>query len=140
LEDRLFEMSAPYKVCVVVDRSFGERLTELPRGVPVWIVDTPSNKPVAQRLWKERPSETHLTGITTFKDMESSSPEELMIEELGSIDLHHGAYSADPPYTVLEILGARLTDNAKHALAAYGFVEFHEHSTGFTASRGEPAT
>ena len=50
----------PYKVYVVVDREFGEKLAELERGVPVWIVDTPTNKPVAQRLWNERPDETIL--------------------------------------------------------------------------------
>ena len=133
-------MAIPYKVCVVVDRNFGDRLAEFPRGVPVWIVDTPSNKPVAQRLWKERPDESHLTGITTFNDMESSSPEELLIAELASIDLHHGEHSADPPYTELEVLGTRLTDAARQALAAYGFAEFHENSTGFTAIRCEPAT
>ncbi len=133
-------MAAPYKVCVVVDRNFGGRLAELPRGVPVWIVDTPSNRPVAQHLWKEGPDESHLTGITTFDDMESSTPEELLIAELDSIDLHHGAYSADPPYAVLEVLGTRLTDSVKHSLAACGFEEFRENSTGFTAIRCEPAT
>jgi hypothetical protein len=33
----------PYKVYVVVDREFGEKLAELERAVPVWIVDTPTN-------------------------------------------------------------------------------------------------
>jgi hypothetical protein len=106
----------------------------------VWIVDTPSNKAVAQRLWKEHPNESHLTGITTFDDTQSSSPDELLIGELDSIDLHHGVHSADPPYTQLEVLGTQLTDTAKRALAAYGFAEFHENSTGFTAIRCEPAT
>jgi hypothetical protein len=133
-------MADPYKVCVIVDRNFGERLVELRQGVPVWIVDTPVNKSVSQRLWKERPNESHLTGITTFNDIESSSPEELLIEELDSIDLHHGTYSAKPPYAVLEVLGTRLTDSAKHALAAYGFEEFHENPSGFTAIRREPVT
>jgi len=113
-------------------------LAELPRGVPVWIVDTPSNKPVAQHLWKERPNESHLTGITTFDDMESSSPEELLIAELDVIDLHHGPYSADPPYSVLEVLGTQLTDSVEHALAAYGFDQFRENPSGFTAIRREP--
>jgi hypothetical protein len=133
-------MTAPYTVCIVVDRNFGEKLAEPPRGVPVWIVDTACNKTVARRLWKERPDEGHLTGITTFNDMESSSPEQLLIAELDTIDLHHGAYSADPPYGVLEVFGTRLTEHAKHALRAYGFAEFHEESTGFTAFRSEPAT
>jgi hypothetical protein len=43
----------PYTVYVVVDPNFGERLASLPIGIPVWIVDTPSNKPVAQRLWRD---------------------------------------------------------------------------------------
>jgi len=57
---------SPYKVSVVVDREFGEQLATLAPGVPVWIVDTPTNKAVAKRLWKERPHDNSLTGITTF--------------------------------------------------------------------------
>ena len=66
--------AAPYKVVVVVDREFGEKLFELERSVPVWIVDTPTNKPVVQRFWRERPDEGHLTGITTFNDVALQSP------------------------------------------------------------------
>ena len=48
----------------VVDREFGDQLAQLKSGVPVWIVDTLVNRVVAQRLWKERNQENHLTGIT----------------------------------------------------------------------------
>src|ERR1700682_2531610 len=105
--------AVPYKVYVVVDRAFGEKLSKLERGVPVWIVDTPINKPVAQRFWNERPDENHLTGITTFNDLNSLSPEEMLLSHLDAIELHHGVYSADPAYTVLEVFGAELSDNAK---------------------------
>ena len=56
--------AVPYKVYVVVDREFGEKLAQLERRVPVWIVDTLTDKPVAQRFWNEHP-----TGITTFNDL-----------------------------------------------------------------------
>jgi hypothetical protein len=59
----------PYKVYVVVEREFGEQLANLAPGVPVWIVNTPLNRAVAQRLWKERNRRDHLTGITTFNDL-----------------------------------------------------------------------
>jgi hypothetical protein len=131
-------MAEPYKVRVVVDREFGERLTELPRGEPVWIVHSLTNKLVVQRLWNERPDESHLTGITVFKGMEASNPEEMLIAELDAIDLHHGPHSADPPYTLIEVLGTALTDNAKNALAQYGFDNFQENSGGFIATRREP--
>jgi len=35
---------APYKVYIVVDREFGDKPAEI-EGAPVWIVDTPINKP-----------------------------------------------------------------------------------------------
>lgn len=130
--------AVPYKVFVVVDREFGEKLAELERGVPVWIVDTPTNKPVAQRFWNERPDESHLTGITTFNDLNSLSPEDMFLGHLDTIELHHGSCSVDPPYTVIEVLGMPLTDKAKSQLSECGFNEFHITSTGFKASRLKP--
>jgi hypothetical protein len=130
-------IAVPYKVCVVVDRNFGERLAALPQGVPVWIVDTPANKPVAQLLWRDRKG-THLTGITTFNDSDSSSSEDLFADQLDTIDLHHGSYSADPPYTQLEVLGAPLTERIRTALSEYGFNEFHLDPEGFHCSRPVP--
>lgn len=127
--------AAPYKVFVVVDREFGEKLSELEKGVPVWIVDTLTNKPVVHRFWKERPDEDHLTGITSFNDLASLSPEDSLLSHLDTIELHHGVYSADPPYTVLEVFGTELTENAKGVLSEYGFDKFHSTSTGFVASR-----
>jgi hypothetical protein len=128
-------MVVPYKVYVVVEREFGEQLGKLPRGARIWIVNTPTNRAIAERLWKERPQEGHLAGITIFNDSKSSSAEDLLVAELGTIDLHHGSYSADPPYTILEVLGAPLSDRIKSELSQYGFDEFHPNSTGFRAVR-----
>jgi hypothetical protein len=130
---------SPYKVSVVVDREFGEQLARLTPGEPVWIVDTPVNKPVAQRLWTEQPQSSSLTGITTFDASHSTSPEDIVASMLGAIDLHHGVYSAGPPFTVIEIFGARLTDKLKAELFEYGFSEFEPSSTGFRAIRPLPA-
>lgn len=131
--------AVPYRIHIVVDREFGEQLAALEQGVPVWIVDTPTNKSVTQRLWKEQPRESHLTGITIFDDSTSSSPEDLLLAELDQIDLHHGPYSADPPYTVLEVVGAPLSDRVKKEMSAYGFNEFRTSSTGFIARRPQPS-
>ena len=119
----------------MVDRGFGERLTELELGVPVWIVDTPTNKAVVQRLWKERTGTNHLTGITSFDDLKSYSPEDVLIAELDTIELHHGHYSADPPYTILEVVGAQLSTRVREEMSAYGFSEFQANPEGFIAIR-----
>lgn len=125
----------PYKVIVVVDPDFGERLAALPPAVPVWIVDTPTNRSVAHRLWKERPAQTHLTGITTFSHKPGLTPEEHLIVELSTIHLHHGAYSADPPCAELEIYGAADTAEIRSALGEIGFEVTERTDTGFRAVR-----
>ena len=129
-----------YKVFVVVDRDFGERLSKLQRDVPVWIVDTPVNKPAAQQLWSQQPEPNHLTGVTTFKDMKTAPPEDLLLAQLDSIDLHHGSYSADPPYTVIEVIGAALTGRVKSELSEFGFSDFHPTQSGFVATRQLPSS
>ena len=124
----------PYKVYVVVAPSFGERLTTLAEGIPVWIVDTPTNSAVAYRLRKER-THNHLTGITTFQTGLSSSPEVNLVAQVDSIDLHHGPFSVDPPYSQLEVFGARLSDEIRTELSRYGFNEFEVREDGFCCSR-----
>jgi len=131
---------APSSVFAVVDRAFGERLAGIGPDVPVWVVDTPVNRPVAERLWKERPAESHLTGITLFVDSVALSPEDLLLSEVETIDLHHGPYSADPAYTVLKVFGTPLTGRARDALREYGFDDFRPDEAGFTARRPPPGS
>jgi hypothetical protein len=61
------------------------------------ILDTPSNRAAAQNLRAARPNSNHLEEATTFKFEADSSPEDILINELETIDLHHGMYSAIPP-------------------------------------------
>jgi hypothetical protein len=128
-----------YKVYVILDRSFGEKLLALERGVPAWVVDTPANKPVAERLWAEGPVSDHLSGITIFDFVETASPEQIFLDEMETIDLHHGKYSADPPYTLLQVIGSPLTSRIKKELSTYGFDKFCETADGFAASRALPS-
>ncbi len=128
----------PYKVVVVVDASFGERLLQLPEGTPVWIVDTPLNRKAAEFAWQSRASKSHLDGITTFKVQSGVSAEENLVRELDNIDLHHGWYSAPSPYTVLEVIGTALTHSLRAELGNFGFNGFNETSYGFSATRPIP--
>jgi hypothetical protein len=106
---------------MVVDPTFGERLASLPTGEPAWVIDSPLNTPVAHRLWRERKDENHLTGITTFKPGANTSPEEEVIRMLDTIEEHHGEYSADPPYSILEIIGCGDLEHLHSALTKFGF-------------------
>ena len=127
--------TAPYSVSVVLDRAFGPRLSEVSELGPVWIVDSPVNRAVAVDLWAQFPTRNHLNGITTFKAAETDSCEEMLIGNLDTIELHHGFYSADPPYTVLEVVGSRLTARIEAALRTLGFDSFPVTTDGFRATR-----
>lgn len=127
--------TSPHRVRVVVDPAFGERLAGLPVDAAAWVIDSPENTPVAHRLWKERPAADHLTGITTFRPAPSLSAEEELLSQLATIDLHYGHCSADPPYSVLEVLGCSPSDRLRVALEEFGFAVESASSNGFIAVR-----
>jgi hypothetical protein len=92
------------------------------------------NTSVAHRVWKQRPNNNdHLTGITTFKPTSELDPENELLAQLAPIDLHHGKYSADPPYSVLVVIGCAASERVRHALAEFGFKVTSASSNGFTA-------
>lgn len=101
-------------------------------------MDTPANRTAAQQIWAANPNRSHLEGITMFKVPEGSSSEDILINELDTIDLHHGTYSANPPYTILNVIGTAITARVKAELAQFGFDEFQETPQGFRAVRPIP--
>jgi len=130
--------SPPYSVSIVLDRSYGPRLRELLKSGPVWAVDSPANRDCAQELWAEFPIRDHLDGITIFKSADGRSPEEVLIDEVGTVDEHHGIYSADPAYTVILVVGSALTSEVRQVLAGLGFDTFTVNDDGFRAVRPLP--
>lgn len=123
------------RVFVVLDREYGERLQGLDRSGPVWIVDTPPNRKAAEKIWTAQPDLDHLDGVTTFKIEINDSLEDNLIQELDTIDLHHGVHSSDQPYTILEIVGTQPTERIKGELSRHGFREFQATKQGFVAIR-----
>jgi len=131
-------MAEPYRVFVVLDRDYGQRLTELAQTGPVWIVDTPANRTIAQQIWDASPNRSHLEGVTTFKFQEGIPSEDILINELDTIDLHHGTYSSNPPYTVIEVIGTGISDKIESSFTEFGFDQFVPTPHGFQAIRPLP--
>jgi hypothetical protein len=138
VEAEYLRLVDPYRVFVVLDREYGDNLSRLVEASPVWIVDTPRNRAVAQAIWSADPNRTDLDGITIFRIGDESSPEDALIQELETIDLHHGVHSANPPYTVVEVIGTGISDRIKGKFAEFGFNHFEPTSQGFRASRPLP--
>ena len=132
-------MNDAYRVFVVLDRDYGDRLPSLAGNEPVWIVDTPTNRAAAQAFWASRPHRDHLDGVTTFRVSDDCSPENALINELETIDMHHGVHSANPPYTVVEVIGAQISDEIRNKLSQFGFNQFEATQKGFRAVRPIPS-
>jgi hypothetical protein len=130
--------TAPYSVFVVLDREFGPRLRQLLELGPIWVVDSAANRDSAQKLWTEFPARNHLNGVTLFKTAPDCSPAQFLIDEMETIDLHHGVNSADPPYTVISVIGCDLNPEIHAVLASFGFNSFNRTEEGFEATRPKP--
>jgi len=128
-------MTEPYKVFLIVDPAYGESLAALSPHAPVWIIESSRNNPIVKRLRQERAEKTYLQGITTFKEKPKLTPEEQAISMLEQVDLHHGEFSADEPYSVLEVIGSGVGDEIRHELQEYGFAISEITAEGFVATR-----
>ena len=102
-------------------------------------MDTPDNRAAAVKIWAVHATSSHLEGVTTFKPGDDCSREDTLINELGTINLHHGSCSADPPYTILEVIGVVMSERLKAELAQFGFDEFEATVEGFRALRPLPS-
>ncbi len=125
----------PYTVHVVVDPEFGERLREIPLGEPVWIADTEVNRPAYEAVGRERNPESHLVGLSSFKVERAARPEDWLISELAEIELHHGEYSHDPPWSRINVIGAKWTERIQKELARFGFTAHRATREGFEATK-----
>jgi len=127
----------PYRVHVVVDVHYGDRLRSLPKGEPSWVVASPVNQPVIREIWKEYNTTDDIEGITSFNADPKATPEDWLVSELDMIDLHHGELSNDPPYSVLRVVGVSLSERIKKALSEFGLTATGITSDGFEARRGQ---
>ena len=130
-------VKSPYRVHLVVDPEFGERLSTLPADEPVWVVASPLNESAARQLWQQRPTKSHLDGVSVF-DSYDGDREEAVLGTLDTIDLHHGEHSATPPYSLLEVIGCPASESIRAALAELGFSVVAATTEGFSAQRSIP--
>ena len=116
---------------VILDPEYGDRLTDVWPGQPVWIVLSRTNEPLVRSLWATRAR----TGITGWDFDPKIAPEDFFLAELDMIDLHHGPHSTNTPYTEFEVVGCPLTTLIREALTQLGFTDFDYRQSGFIAKR-----
>jgi hypothetical protein len=104
----------------------------------VWVVDSPTNRASAEKVWAEYRERSYLDGLTVFKVIAERGPVEMLIEEMEAIDCTAVCISANPPYTVISVIGCELRPEVRGSLAGSAFNSFHRTSEGFEATRTLP--
>jgi hypothetical protein len=123
-----------YAVAIVVDPAF-ERLVAVADIMATWVADTPFNRPLAEQYWRDHPARSSAESLTTFKVASTKSPEDWCAGVLSDVDLHHGFYSHNPPYSAVEVFGVALSARLRSAFAEFGFTQFQERTDGFGTTR-----
>jgi hypothetical protein len=127
-----------HRVAIVLDPAFGDRLIDLSSTMHAWIVGTPENSSVAERIWKQHPEHRPGCGVTTMAAEGYETPCGLFSQMLDAVDEHHGWHSHDPPWTELHVYGIPATTEVVGALARYHAAIENEHNDYFVASRSAP--
>ena len=123
------------KVIMIVDRNYTGDVASLATDGHVWLIESPANRDAAENYRALNGESTVENGLTIFKAADDDSGSETCLSMLETIDLHHGIYSSNPPYSVFEIVGAPLSRSVKTAIEALGFSRFEPTENGFRALR-----
>jgi hypothetical protein len=115
-------MGVPYRVAIVVDRQFGPQLGDLAGRLHVWVCDSPANRPAAEAIWRARGDGEYdiESGATLFNCAPDEAVEDALVDIIGTVDEHHGKYSHDPPWSVIEVIGCNPSPRVQAAFAALG--------------------
>jgi len=131
--------SQPYRVGLVVDRGFGNRIPDLARTLHIWVVESAINTPVIQRFWATESSEPTADplgpGITSFKASETESADDACARIAGDVDEHHGEFAHDPAWSEIAVYGAKLTNRLREVFEELGATKFERTHEGFICRR-----
>ena len=109
--------SENHAIALIVTPDAGTILLELAKTHYLWIRTSQQHTPVLALIQDK----------TTFSASDATLPEDLVLDYLDTIDLHH------PAWNQLRIIGTPLTDAIQEAIQAYGNIRFHVDDQGFTA-------
>jgi hypothetical protein len=104
------------RVAIVFDREFGDRLGELAMRMPVWIVESNTNRPEVAAAWNRASEWPHIS-VTVFRP---PGDLRLLLSQIGQ------------PQRV-DVIGMRLKDDVRDILTDAGFAAIVETSDGFRA-------
>ena len=117
------------EVALVLDPQFGDRIDELARRMPVWILNDPANSQAVARARAAGAS------ITTFDRKPNESMQDLFLRTAYNIEEHHGTGAGSPSYDTLEVHGMPAASCPPRIQADLGFKTVTDAHWGFVARK-----
>jgi hypothetical protein len=127
-----------YKIAIVCDPHFGDRLISLAQEMPVWVCESKDNDVIVSKYCTAHPEKTIERGIIRFRPPLMWSHEENFEDLLYSVDIHHGEYSHSPPWSELWIYGLEYTPLIDKVVAAYSPKRIEQCNDHFKVIRCVP--
>ena len=121
------------RVTLVLDPQFGEQAeTQVGLG-PLWVIKSPRNAAVIERLWTSQLSDL-ACAPTIFDAVPDRSAEDSAAAFIGTVHDHH------PDWEVFEVVGARLSPRLLATLHECAAGSAEETPRGFVFTRDQPSS
>ena len=129
-----------YRIAIVVDERFGNKVLHLAQTVYVWLIESAENDRSAKLAWEapQRGDDPLLCGVTTSKREHGEELDALIIRLLDTIDEHHGEFAHDPEWSEIDVYGACPSTAIEVAAADYGVNRCEVVPFGFRLCRPSP--
>jgi hypothetical protein len=108
-------------VAVIAEHDAAARVRDVSARLPVWVVDTPTNRLAAAELREDAARAGSHGDVTLFRADPEGLPDDWVVGILSTIVEHHGDYAHVPPLAALELYGVLVTDPLRAALSKHGF-------------------
>ncbi len=118
-------------VGLVLDPEYGERLGTLIEHMPVWAINSTTNRTTAEWLWEKDPGTRRR--ITLFDVPQWPLNTQEFVAAVASIDLQRAQHSLRP-LRDLEVIGMEIFPDLNGALLEFGFERVETTVSGFKAT------
>lgn len=128
--DGLFTGAAGSPRVAIVLQPENNQLEAIASTMPVWAIESPSNRSVATLFWTKSPNVKQTdVGITLFKTADPNARYENFVQVLDTVEEHHWGLHQ------LRVFGLNLTEQITADLQVMGFGAFNNAEDGFIATK-----
>jgi hypothetical protein len=124
----------PYGAAIVIGTDHPD-IEGLASRLHAWVPDTAIYYDKIQQIKRKNPEYSSERGVTIYHYEPGETPEDTLLSLLVTVDMHHGDFSHDPPWSFMEVYGVKPTPAIKEAFAEYGATIFRDTGDGFIVRR-----